>query len=183
MSVETAYRRWKALLWLLLVTFFLYQGWKDFQIIVSNAGLYLTGKPTFVDSMGILTMPRTPANVVYLVLGLLTLALLVASIISWFVYRITNSRHAEFRSATRDELVRLNWLRAFRFAFVCTLAAIVLGSAVDYAVSLLMNAQRPVGPIWYGEFWTKLLPTLYLLVAVGSLLGSFLCMDREHAAS
>ncbi len=180
MNPEKLYKRWKSVLLFFLIAFMLFQGWQDIQNIVTRFGFYVLEAPTFIDRMGLLATPRTTGNTIFTVLGLVVLALFLAAVTLWIVHRVWISRHPDLKAVIGDERIARNWMRSFRFSYLSLLAAVLLDHAIGFVFDIVMNVQRPTGPTWYGEFWIHLLPSRYLLIAVTTLLASFLIFDRER---
>jgi hypothetical protein len=172
-TIEKTYRLWKLVLGLLLVTFFLMQGWLDFTSVASAVRSRL-GTSHFD---GIWPLPGD----VGLVAALTTMGLFAAAVVRWAIYRLWISRHPELRGATRDELVQRNWLRAFRISWLLSIGVVLLGSLVTFVIQLIVSRRAS------GQFSTLelILPGAisgrFYLVAVTSLLASFLIFDRERS--
>ncbi len=102
-----------------------------------------------------------------LVLWLLTILLFL---IRYFLYKKGLQKDLSLRSAVNDERVKLNWLRAFRFAFF-----VVLGITIFwkwYETSLYPEAWMKKGILPHP-------PWLIVFGAVISLVGAFLWYNRE----
>jgi membrane protease YdiL (CAAX protease family) len=88
--------------------------------------------------------------------------------VRYLLYKRTLRKDQSLREAVNDERVKLNWLRAYRFAFF----AVVLFQVI---ILLLQLLEVLVGPMYL------LLPQLYLtlFLAILSLVGAFLYFNRE----
>jgi MFS family permease len=94
-------------------------------------------------------------------------AILIFSV-RYFLYKRTLRKDPSLRQAVNDERVRLNWFKAYRFAFF----AVLLFQGL---VLLVQFMEAFLGPMYL------LLPHLYLTIflAVLSLVGAFLYHNRE----
>jgi hypothetical protein len=88
--------------------------------------------------------------------------------IRYLLYKNTLRKDPSLRKAVNDERIKLNWLKAYRFAFF----AVVLFQGL---MLLIQFVEALAGPMYF------LLPNLYLTIflATLSLVGAFLYYNRE----
>jgi hypothetical protein len=168
-SIEATYKTWKLVLKLLLATFVLYSAWIAVPNIVDSFRIRILAKSTstFLEN----TAPG------YAILGLVVIGLLLLAVFLWSAYRIWLSRNPELRAAANDELVRANWLKSFRFSYLCVLGTLIVNAAIGFTMGMIRHDMRPT---WWGEFWIGLLPQVYVPIAGAALIGSFLFFDRDR---
>lgn len=116
---------------------------------------HLNERPRFDDSLFLYSL-------------ILWLGAILFFSVKYFLYKNTLKKDPTLMEAVNDERVRLNWLKAYRFAFF----AVVLFQAVLLLIQFL---EALVGPMYL------LMPQLYLtlFLAILSLAGAFLHYNRE----
>jgi MFS family permease len=101
---------------------------------------------------------------------ILWLLVLLIFITRYLLYKKKLRKDPSLRAAVNDERVRLNWLKAYRFAFFTATGITIVWKWCESSFSheLLM-----------GKFHLPNGPFLILYVALISLIGSFLYYNRE----
>lgn len=90
--------------------------------------------------------------------------------IRYLLYKKKLRKDPSLCSAINDERVKLNWLRAYRFAFY-----IIVSLSIVWKVYEISQVRE----ILFGIIYLPHLPWLILFAAIISLVGSFLYYNRE----
>ena len=86
----------------------------------------------------------------------------------YLVYKNTLRKDPSLRNAVNDERVKLNWFKAYRFAFF----TVVFFECLIFGIKIFVGF---VGPLFL--IFTH--PYLYKYIAILSLVGAFLYFNRE----
>jgi ABC-type Fe3+-siderophore transport system permease subunit len=166
-SIETIDRRRKRLIVSILAGFGIWYGFLLLPKIYE--GIYFlryrhTPHPhilPFMEKIGIY----------FYLAGVLISLVLAVCLLIWLLYKKNLKKDPALRAALNDELVKQNWLKAYRFSFFCTIALLVLILVCRILDSYTMGRLAMI---------EGLNIHLLLYTAVMSCLGSFLYFNREH---
>jgi len=166
-SIETIDRRRKRLIVSLLAGFGIWYGFLLVPNIYEAIYLFRYGRSPrphifpFIEKIGIY----------FYLAGVLMFIVLAVCLLIWLLYKKDLKKDPALRAALNDELVKQDWLKAYRFSFFCTMALLVLLLLRRILDSYMMGRLAMI---------ESLNIHLLLYTAVMSCLGSFLYFNRER---
>jgi hypothetical protein len=166
--IEIIDRRRKRLVIFILVGFGIWYGILLAPAIYRGIGVFLHG----FGRARLFPFPFLERFVVYYYYaGLLIFLLFAFYLLIWVLYKNTLKKDPALRAAINDELVKQNWLKAYRFSFFCTTALAVFLVIIRILDSHMKGRLAGI---------EGLNIHLILYTAVMSCLGAFLYYNRER---
>ena len=113
-----------------------------------------------------------PAEIIYYSTGALLGLVFIVFLFRWWSYKRNLKKDPEVQSAVNDELVKQNWLKAYRLSFFFTVTLLVL-----FQINRILDSFVFMGKLGFIDG----LAIHYLLyVIVMSCVGGFLYYSRER---
>jgi len=166
-TIEIIDRRRKQLIIFLLIGFGLWYGF--FLVPGIYEGIYHFRRGfgpypkifPFLEKLGIY----------FYLAGVLIFLIFAVCLLIWLLYKKNLKKDLALRAALNDELVKHNWLKAYRFSFFCTMTLLLLLVLCRILDNYMMGRLGMI---------EGLNVHLLLYTAVISCLASFLYFNRER---